>query len=52
LVETLLAVDGKRTVGDIALVHGAGRTAQALKRLQEAGVVRLEPLNDQVESAA
>ena len=50
-METLLAVDGKRTVGDIALVHGAGRTAQALKRLQEAGVVTVEPLNDQ-ESAA
>jgi Domain of unknown function (DUF4388) len=51
-VETLLAVDGKRTVGDIALVHGAGRTAHAIKRLQEAGIVSVEPLNTETEPAA
>ena len=51
-LETLMAVDGKRTVGDIALVNGAGRTAQAIKRLKDAGVVTVEPLDAEVESAA
>jgi len=51
-LETLLAVDGKRTVGDIALANGAGRTAQAIKRLQEAGIVSVEPLHAEVDPAA
>ena len=51
-LETLLAVDGKRTVRDFALVNGAARTGQTLKRLQEAGIVTIEPLRSEEERAA
>ena len=51
-LETLLAVDGKRTVGDMALVNGAGKTAQAIKRLTAAGLVTVEPLPGEEQSEA